>query len=126
MSSADQALFTSDGEDTAYRYLRVFDFNPRAVRRALIEGKLPVGKPNTSGKKRALQGQMIVKDPSILQETIETNLPYLETTVRLRDIGFAGKRRQIEGVMMDAESIMIMMVSLVSFGYCIRISNPSL
>jgi hypothetical protein len=113
LSPADQALLVSD-EETGYQYLRVFDFNPRGVRRALVEGKLPVGKPDTACKIRVVQGQMLVKDPSVLQEKIFTNLPYLETTVRLRDIGLAGKRRQIEGVMMNAETIMIMMVSFCS------------
>jgi len=109
MSPADQTLFISDNEDTGYQYLRVFDFNPRSVRRALVEGRLPVGKPDIGCKRRAIQGQILVKDPSVLQERISTNLPYLETTVRLRDIGLSGKKRQIEGVMMNAETIMIMM-----------------
>jgi hypothetical protein len=114
LSPADQALFMSDDEDGGYQYLRVFDFNPRGVRRALVEGKLPVGKPDTTCTMRVVQGQMLVKDPSVLQERIFTNLPYLETTVRLRDVGLAGKRRQIEGVMMNAEAIMIMMVRFYS------------
>ena len=110
MSAADQTLFMSD-EQSRYHYLRVFDFNPRGIRRALAEGKLAIERPDATGKKRASQGQILVKGPSVFCENIETRLPYLETTIRLRDVGLAGKRTNIEGVMMNAESIMIMLVS---------------
>jgi hypothetical protein len=50
-----------------------------------------------------------VKEATIAKGRIQTQLPYLDTTVKLRKIGLGDRRRKIEGVMMNGECIVIMM-----------------
>ena len=109
MSAEEEDLFMSD-DAPGYHYLRVFDFNPRLIRRKAAEGKIRIEDPEATCEARARRGQTLVINPSLFQ-TYVTSLPYLETTVRLRDLRLGTKRENIEGVMMNAESIMIMMVS---------------
>lgn len=110
MTSEDRTPSIND-DGPGYHYLRVFDFNPRAVRRAITEGKTPVD-PKATCESRARIGQTLVTGSSLFQRYV-TSLPYLETTVRLRALELEGKREHIEGVMLNAESIMIMMVSRI-------------
>jgi hypothetical protein len=117
--------------DGSFAYLRVFNFNPLDVKRAIIdesgsestgsaveatingERKAIRGSPGMDPEERCGKGQILVLDESIRQDRIKTSLPYLETTVRLRDIGFAERRQHIEGVMMNAECIIMMMVGAI-------------
>jgi hypothetical protein len=94
---------------TGFYALRVFDFNPRNILTAKANG-IPTIKPDSLSKERVNKGQLLVEDPSLLRDRIPTTLPYLETTVRLRDIGLEGKRRKVEGVMMNGECVIFMMV----------------
>ncbi|KIM28850.1 hypothetical protein M408DRAFT_329282 [Serendipita vermifera MAFF 305830] len=107
MPPEDEEIIMDD-DSSGYHYLRVFDFNPRAVRRIASIGTIPTADPKATCKTRARKGQMLVTESSAFQRYV-TSLPYLETTVRLQDLELGGKRNQIEGVMMNAESIMIMM-----------------
>lgn len=108
----DQRLQVFDiSPDENYAYLRVFNFNPTEVKRAIAEGSATIGQAGTDPEERCDKGQVLVLGEGYCMGRIETSLPYLETTVRLREIGYAGRRGHIEGVMMNGESIIMMMVS---------------
>jgi hypothetical protein len=97
---------------TWFYALRVFDFNPRNIRTATASG-IPTIKPDALSKERVKKGQLLVEEPSLLRflsDRMPTALPYLETTVRLKDIGLDGKNKIIGGVMMNGECVIFMTV----------------
>jgi hypothetical protein len=94
---------------TRFYALRIFDFNPRNIRTAKANG-IPTIQPDSPSKERVNSGQLLVEEPSLLQDVIPTALPYLETTVRLKDIGLDGKKKRVEGVMMNGECVIFMTV----------------
>jgi hypothetical protein len=107
----------SEGEDltpgtTGFYALKVFDFNPRNIRTAKANG-IPTIQPDALSKERVNSGQLLVEEPSLLQDVIPTALPYLETTVRLKDIGLDRKKKRVEGVMMNGECVIFVTVRYV-------------
>lgn len=96
------------GDPQAFYALRVFDFNPNHVRKAEID-EVTEGMPGIPLMNRVGRGNLLVKEATIAKGRIQTQLPYLDTTVKLRKIGLGDRRRKIEGVMMNGECIVIMM-----------------
>ena len=109
----EEEEYLSVRDPQAFYALRVFDFNPNHVRKAEID-EITEGLPGTLLMKRVGRGNLLVKEPTIAKGKIQTRLPYLDTTVKLRKIGRGDRGRRIEGVMMNGECIVIMMADRLS------------
>jgi hypothetical protein len=103
-------------------YLRVWDFNPRAVRRALgtgVEWSLPAGSDARPSPGVAVEhGPTVVVErgakPGPVDGAPGTCLPYILTTVKL-DV--AADRSTKRGVVMDGEHVILVGVRMVPFRY---------
>jgi hypothetical protein len=109
----EEEEYFSVRDSQAFYALRVFDFNPNHIRKAEID-EVTECLPGTSLMKRVGRGSLLVKEPTIAKGKIQTRLPYLDTTVKLRKIGLGDRGRRIEGVMMNGECIAIMMADRLS------------
>lgn len=113
-SSLDMSYLTQDELATIGinfsirpRALRLLDFNPRAVARAQDDAAFARGDPLSVAKERAGRGQLLVETESNFQERFSTNLPYLETTVKLHKLG-RSNAHNVEGVMINANSLILL------------------
>lgn len=109
-------LFESE-DNAAFYALRVFDFNPRAVRKASLDKSTKTMPPQTRQKDRIGKGPLLVTDMTLTNRKIITRLPYMDTTVKLRKVGLGEKkkRKRIEGVMMNGDCVIVMMVRIVNY-----------
>lgn len=108
----EEEYFNIDDNQTFYT-LRVFDFNPNHVRRAEVDETIAECLPAAPLLSRVNRGKLLVKEPTVMKGKIQTRLPYLDTTIKLRKVGLGPRRRRIEGVMMNAECVVIMMVCYI-------------
>ncbi|KAG9054943.1 hypothetical protein FS842_003720 [Serendipita sp. 407] len=108
LSEEEQSLFAMD-LDSRFFSLRVLDFNPRAIRRLKTDANISSISPTTPIRERAGRGQLLVTEPSKMNDIVETRLPYLETTVRLHDLEFIDPWRRVHGVMINGECLILLL-----------------